>query len=148
MICHKIKHFYTFDCWLLMLPLQNNCKLKSTGTYFDIIHFINIIFLTGMWRTYLWRASILSAVILLNSSSNRSELSDKAAGALALGEPWANHPISRPKKNKVEVPSMYLSRNRQGVSKGAVSVFLWTKLMLGNHMRNMVQVESRIRIIR
>lgn len=61
----------------------------------------------------------MSAVILLNNSSSRSELSDGASGALAAGEPWANQPISRPKTNRAKVPSRYLSRttNRKGNSK-------------------------------
>lgn len=58
----------------------------------------------------------MSAVILLSSSSSRSELSDGAAGAFVAGEPWANQPMSRPKTKRAEVPSRYLSRTRTRVS--------------------------------
>lgn len=83
-----------------------------------------------MRGTHLWRASILSAVILLSSSSSRSELSDGAAGALVAGEPWVNQPMSRPKTNRAEVPSRYLSRTRtrHGVSKGTAIMFSLAKI--------------------
>lgn len=85
----------------------------------------------------------MSAVILLNSSSSRSELSDGATGALAAGELWANQPMSKPKTNSAEVPSRYLrrTRTREGVSKRSCEhVFFQQNEPLGNHMRDKMEV--------
>lgn len=58
-------------------------------------------------KAYLWRASILSAVIPLSSSSSRSELSDGGTGGLTEGV-WVNQPISRPRTKSATAARKYL----------------------------------------